>query len=68
MNMCAAKSGTPLFISAQPEAVGAEQKVAIREAFALAASARPLGVPLDWMKDAWPREWKFADEVKTFDW
>jgi len=63
-----AKSGTPLFISAQPDAVGAEQKVAIRDAFALASRERPLGQPLDWMETQWPRSWKFGDETKVFDW
>ncbi len=36
-----ASSGTPLFISAQPEATGTEQKAAIRESFALASQQSP---------------------------
>jgi alpha-galactosidase len=38
-----ARSGTPLFISAQPESVGREQRPAIRAAFESAARALPLG-------------------------
>ncbi len=63
-----ANSGTPLFISAQPEATGAEQKAAIRESFALAASHLVVGEPLDWMEDAVPRKWKLNGRLASFDW
>lgn len=63
-----AKSGTPLFISAQPDAVGAEQKAVIRESFARASQAQPLTRPVDWISDAWPRKWQFGDETETFEW
>jgi alpha-galactosidase len=63
-----AKSGTPLFISAQPDAVGAEQKAAIRESLVRASQAQPLTRPVDWLTDAWPRKWEFGDEVRTFEW
>lgn len=63
-----AKSGTPLFISAQPEATGAEQKAFIKECFALAAQDLPVGEPLDWMENAFPRKWKLNGETVTFNW
>jgi alpha-galactosidase len=63
-----AKSGTPLFISAQPEATGAEQKSFIKECFALAAQDLPVGEPLDWMENAFPAKWKLNGETVTFNW
>jgi len=63
-----AKSGTPLFISAQPEATGAEQKAAIKECFRLASQESPIGEPLDWMENAFPKTWKLNGKVEYFDW
>jgi alpha-galactosidase len=63
-----AGSGTPLFISAQPEATGSEQKAAIREAFALAARTLPLAEPLDWMESPVPRKWKLNGRLASFEW
>ncbi|SDL39924.1 alpha-amylase family protein [Siphonobacter aquaeclarae] len=63
-----AESGTPLFISAQPEAIGAPQKSAIRQAFANAAKALPPGEPLDWMENRLPVKWKLNNKLVTFDW
>ena len=40
-----AESSAPLFISAQPEALGEEQKQYIREAFKAAAKVQPLAEP-----------------------
>jgi alpha-galactosidase len=63
-----AQSGTPLFISAQPEATGKEQKETIRECFKLASRSLPLGEPLDWMETAFPEKWKLNGEIVNFDW
>ena len=63
-----AKSGTPLFISAQPDATGSAQKAMIKESFALASQDLPLGEPLDWMESAFPKRWKLKDEEVSFDW
>ncbi len=63
-----AKSGTPLFISAQPEATGAEQKAFIKECFALASQDLPVGEPLDWMVNAFPAKWKLNGETVNFNW
>lgn len=63
-----AKSGTPLFISAQPEATGAEQKIAIRESFRIASQNLPLGEPLDWMENPIPEKWKLNGEIVNFNW
>ena len=63
-----ASSGTPLFVSAAPEAVGAEQEAALRAAFARAALPQLPGEPLDWMETTCPRRWRFRDEVATYHW
>ena len=63
-----ASSGTPLFVSAQPEAVKAEQKSAIKEAFALASQELPLGEPLDWMEHQVPARWKLNGQIMEFNW
>lgn len=62
------ESGAPLFISAQLEAIGSAQKVAIKNAFATAAKVQPTGEPLDWMINPFPSKWKLNDRVVDFDW
>ena len=63
-----AKSGTPLFVSADPNAIGPEQKGALSDAFALAATVQPPAEPLDWLHTTAPRKWKFANETREFSW
>jgi alpha-galactosidase len=63
-----AKSGTPLFISAQPEAIGPEQKTSIKECFNLASQNLPVGEPLDWMATAYPKKWKLNNKIEIFNW
>jgi len=62
------KSGTPLFISAQADATGAAQKIAIKDAFALASTPLPVGEPLDWLENAFPKKWKLNGNVENFSW
>jgi alpha-galactosidase len=64
----AAKSGTPLFISAQPEAVGTEQKQYIKNCFELASQNLPVGEPIDWMENLTPSKWKLNGSFEQFDW
>ena len=45
-----------------------EQKPVIRASFELASRKLPLGEPLDWMSNAWPREWRLNGKRETFDW
>ena len=63
-----AESGTPLFVSIAPEALGPEQRAALREALAKAAQSRKLAEPLDWMQNTCPQKWRIDDKIKTFDW
>ncbi len=62
------ESSAPLFISPQPEAMGAEQKAAVKKAFALASRVQPLAEPLDWMSDSFPVKWKLNRRKVSFDW
>ncbi|MDQ8737045.1 hypothetical protein [Paenibacillus sp. LHD-38] len=62
------ESGTPLFVSADPSAIGAEQEAAIRRAFEHAAKPLPSAEPLDWLEDRCPSRWKLAGEERRFDW
>jgi alpha-galactosidase len=62
------RSGTMLFVSLAPDALGTEQKRDLRAAFAIAAKPQPLGEPLDWQRTAWPEKWKLMGAVRSFDW
>ncbi len=63
-----AESGTPLFISTQPDVLGAEQKQAIKESFTFAAQKLPVGEPLDWLTNPFPTQWKLNGKMRKFDW
>jgi alpha-galactosidase len=63
-----ARSGTPLFVSADPEVLGAAQRQAIQAAFARAARAQPGGEPLDWMDTTLPTRWRFGRETVAYRW
>ncbi len=63
-----AESGTPLFISAQKEAVGQEQRVFMKDCFAAAAQEQPVGEALDWQKTPFPRNWKLNGKTVEFNW
>ncbi len=63
-----ARSGTSLFLSPAPDAMGPEQKAAIREAFAIAAGGQSTGRARDWMAETTPEEWDFPDGAKRFRW
>lgn len=63
-----AESSAPLFISADPSALGEEQKKYIKKGFELASKIQPLGEPIDWMTNPRPEEWKLNDNIVRFDW
>lgn len=63
-----AASGTALFVSPHPDAVGPEQDAALRAAFALAASAPASAAPLDWRDTTAPRRWRTAGGERTWAW
>ncbi len=63
-----AKSGTPFFISANPNAVGEEQKIAIKEAFKISSQAQPIGIPKEWEYTTCPNKWTLLNKDTEFDW
>lgn len=63
-----ARSGTPLFVSAAPDAVGPEQERALKAAFALAAQPHAPAEPLDWMTTTCPAVWRTDTGDFTYDW
>ena len=63
-----ARSGTMLFASLAPDALGAEQRRDLKAAFALAAAPQPLAEPLDWHRTVYPERWHLMGHERTFDW
>jgi alpha-galactosidase len=63
-----ARSGTMLFVSLAPDALGADQRRDLKEALALAATPQPLGEPLDWQRTVYPARWRLMDRERTYDW
>lgn len=63
-----AASGTPLFVSADPKAVGPDQEAALKAAFARASLPQPPAEPLDWLDTTCPRRWTLGRESATFHW
>ncbi len=61
-------SGTPLFVSADPRAMGPDQRRAVAGAFARAAEVQPLCEPIDWMTTTCPSRWRFGGATRRFDW
>ena len=63
-----ARSGTMLFASLAPDALGAEQRNDLRAAFALAARPQPTAEPADWLETTWPRRWRAGKALRAYDW
>lgn len=52
-----ANSGTALLVSPDPQAIGPEQKQALKEAFAVASTGGSKSVPADWLETRTPAVW-----------
>ena len=63
-----ARSGTALFVSLAPDAIGDAQARDLKAALAVAARPQPLGEPLDWQRTVWPSRWKLLGQEKRYDW
>jgi len=65
-----ARSGTALFVSADPRKVDPEQKAAFRAAMQLALSGGEPGKcePLDWLYNTSPEDWLLGNERLTYRW
>jgi alpha-galactosidase len=62
------RSGTMLFVSLAPDALGADERRDLKSAFALAAAAHPLAEPLDWERAVYPARWHLMGQDHSFDW
>ena len=62
------RSGTMLFVSLAPDALGAEQRRDLSAALARAASPQPLGEPLDWETNVYPSRWRLMGREQTYEW
>ena len=63
-----ARSGTMLFVSLSPDALGAEQRRDLTKAIAMASQPQPLGEPLDWQSTVYPTRWRLMHGERTYDW
>ena len=63
-----ARSGTSLFVSLAPDALGAATRRDLRAALALAANPQPLAEPLDWLGTVTPARWRASGVERTYDW
>ncbi|MDR3675915.1 MAG: hypothetical protein P4N24_10530, partial [Acidobacteriota bacterium] len=63
-----ARSGTALFISANPAEVTGEEKRMMKEALATAARIQPEAEPLDWMETTSPERWRLGGKTARFTW
>jgi alpha-galactosidase len=62
------RSGTMLFASLAPDALGAEQRRDLTAALARAAAPQPLGEPLDWQQSVYPSRWRLDGREVAYDW
>ncbi len=63
-----ARSGTMLFVSLAPDALGDDVRHDLRAALAIAARSQPLGEPLDWQQTVWPSRWRLMGKDVNYDW
>lgn len=64
-----ARSGTMLWTSLAPDALGAEQKRDLKAAFVLAARVQELAQPGDWMRTTVPAQWSFPNNFEQgYNW
>src|SRR6185503_19975902 len=63
-----ARSGTMLFESLAPDALGPDVRRDLRAAFLASSRAQPLGEPLDWLQNAWPNRWRLQGKESVYDW
>ena len=63
-----AVSGTPLFVSCQPDQAKGQIEADLREAFRLSADQQDTLIPLDWMENPWPERWMVNGKEMRFCW
>lgn len=62
-----AKSGTPLFVSIQPEVLTDEMKKDLAEAFRRNSEQADVAEPLDWLYNKSPQTWLINGETVDYD-
>lgn len=62
------ESGTPLFVSPMPEAMGPEQMESLRKSFEIASKPQSTCEPLDWLESRRPSRWMLMGREVSFDW
>ena len=62
-----AKSGSPLFVSAEPSALTDEIRKDLKGAFAINSLQKNEAEPLDWLYNNEPQRWMIDGEVREFD-
>jgi alpha-galactosidase len=63
-----ARSGTMLFVSLAPDALGTDERRDLKAALALAAVPQPLCEPLDWQRSIYPSRWRVMGREVAYDW
>jgi alpha-galactosidase len=63
-----ARSGTALFVSADPRTLPPNRKAALRAALAAAARDHEPGVALNWADTTAPDHWRLDGQPAAFDW
>ncbi|HUY12101.1 MAG TPA: hypothetical protein VMX16_00535, partial [Terriglobia bacterium] len=63
-----ARSGTALFVSADPATVTAEDRKMLKAALAAGSRLQPQAEPLDWMETMSPDKWKLHGKTVGFNW
>ena len=61
-------SGTPLFVSCQPDQAKGQIEADLQEAFCRAAVQQDTLIPLDWMENPWPERWSVNGKEMRFCW
>lgn len=62
------KSGSPLFVSCDPDEATEEIKKDIKKAFSINSSQKHAYFPLDWQTSFIPKEWADEKERDIYDW
>ena len=62
-----ARSGSPLFVSLQPEMLTEEMKQDLKEAFRCNSKQQDIAEPLDWQYNNQPQRWDINGEVTEYD-
>jgi alpha-galactosidase len=63
-----ARSGTALFVSADPKLTGPAQRQALRAAFAQAAQPQRQAEPIDWLTNTCPKRWQTEEGATEYNW